>query len=179
MTERVTDANTVSAENEAAPVPGKPWPLGGYAPGNYLCQCVTCGTVFVGDKRAVTCLECAASQANASLSTLRSQLDALTAERDDARAERDALKGETFKASADAAEYHRDRAIEMWDAEHTARLAAEAQLARQGEALNKAAALLEVFAEDFLKSEDTVSWAMADTMATDARSALGDHHDNR
>jgi hypothetical protein len=35
-----------------------------------------------------------------------------------------------------------------------------------------AAALLEVFAEDFLKAGDTASWAMADTMAKKIRAAL-------
>lgn len=40
-------------------VPVKTWPLAGYAPGNYSSKCVECGNVFVGDKRAVQCLECA------------------------------------------------------------------------------------------------------------------------
>jgi len=31
----------------------------GYAPGNYTCKCVTCGTEFVGDKRAARCQGCA------------------------------------------------------------------------------------------------------------------------
>lgn len=48
----------------------KPWPLFAYAPGDYNCRCVTCGEMFVGDKRAVMCLECAARQAKALL-TLR------------------------------------------------------------------------------------------------------------
>lgn len=43
----------------------KPWPLFGYAPGNYHCKCFTCEKVFEGDKRASRCLECAASTANA------------------------------------------------------------------------------------------------------------------
>ena len=61
---------------EPAPVPSpehplrdrgegiKAWPLFGYAPGRYLCQCVVCGQQFEGDKRAVNCLECAAKAAN-------------------------------------------------------------------------------------------------------------------
>ena len=36
------------------------WPLGGYAPGNYLCKCLDCGEQFQGDKRAYQCLPCAA-----------------------------------------------------------------------------------------------------------------------
>lgn len=43
----------------------KPWPLFGYAPGNYMCECVICNQAFVGDKRAVHCLECAARAVNA------------------------------------------------------------------------------------------------------------------
>jgi hypothetical protein len=38
-------------------------PLNGYAPGNYTCLCSTCDKQFVGDKRAVRCLECAVIQA--------------------------------------------------------------------------------------------------------------------
>ncbi|RVO41323.1 DNA-binding response regulator [Sinorhizobium meliloti] len=39
----------------------KPWPLRGYAPGNYMCKCILCGCEFQGDKRAMECLECAVS----------------------------------------------------------------------------------------------------------------------
>jgi hypothetical protein len=35
------------------------YPIGGYAPGNYRCNCVTCKTTFQGDKRAVQCESCA------------------------------------------------------------------------------------------------------------------------
>lgn len=35
------------------------WPLRGYAPGDYMCRCVTCGNGFTGDKRAIRCLPCA------------------------------------------------------------------------------------------------------------------------
>src|SRR5690348_11152411 len=37
----------------------KPWPFNGYAPGTYSCSCHRCQCQFDGDKRAVTCLECA------------------------------------------------------------------------------------------------------------------------
>jgi hypothetical protein len=37
----------------------KKYPIGGYAPGNYRCTCVTCKTKFMGDKRAVQCEPCA------------------------------------------------------------------------------------------------------------------------
>jgi hypothetical protein len=38
------------------------YPIGGYAPGNYLCNCVNCKTEFQGDKRAVQCEYCAVRQ---------------------------------------------------------------------------------------------------------------------
>ena len=34
------------------------YPIGGYAPGNYMCRCVTCKEEFKGDKRAVQCEPC-------------------------------------------------------------------------------------------------------------------------
>jgi len=37
----------------------KQYPIGGYAPGNYTCTCVSCKTRFQGDKRAVQCEPCA------------------------------------------------------------------------------------------------------------------------
>lgn len=45
----------------------KPWPLAGYAPGHYWNKCHRCEQIFVGDKRAVHCLECAASLVNTRL----------------------------------------------------------------------------------------------------------------
>jgi hypothetical protein len=35
------------------------YPIGGFAPGNYMCECVTCKHDFFGDKRAVQCETCA------------------------------------------------------------------------------------------------------------------------
>lgn len=37
----------------------KQYPIGGYAPGNYMCNCSTCKKQFIGDKRAVQCEPCA------------------------------------------------------------------------------------------------------------------------
>jgi hypothetical protein len=37
----------------------KQYPIGGYAPGNYMCTCVICKQRFFGDKRAVQCEPCA------------------------------------------------------------------------------------------------------------------------
>lgn len=44
----------------------RPFRLYGFATGDYMCKCMTCGETFIGDKRAVTCLPCAADQAEAS-----------------------------------------------------------------------------------------------------------------
>jgi hypothetical protein len=40
------------------------YPIGGYAPGNYMCNCVTCKSTFQGDKRAVQCETCAIEMVN-------------------------------------------------------------------------------------------------------------------
>jgi Zn-finger protein len=37
----------------------KRYPIGGYAPGNYLCKCKICGVEFIGDKRSWQCEDCA------------------------------------------------------------------------------------------------------------------------
>jgi hypothetical protein len=38
---------------------GIKYPIGGFAPGEYLCKCHICGKEFTGDKRAVECQPCA------------------------------------------------------------------------------------------------------------------------
>jgi len=35
------------------------YPIGGFAPGDYMCKCVTCKEQFHGDKRATQCEPCA------------------------------------------------------------------------------------------------------------------------
>ena len=35
------------------------YPIGGFAPGDYMCNCITCKNTFSGDKRAVQCEPCA------------------------------------------------------------------------------------------------------------------------
>jgi len=52
-----------------------PWKLGGFAPGRYMCICLSCGMAHEADKRATQCVYCAAREA-------ASQLAAVTAERD-------------------------------------------------------------------------------------------------
>lgn len=42
---------------------GRRYQLRGYATGGYACRCGTCGAQFMGDKRALTCLPCAADAA--------------------------------------------------------------------------------------------------------------------
>lgn len=56
MTDVKETAERISTERLA------PWPLGGYAPGNYTCVCADCAKMFEGDKRAMQCLECAVSE---------------------------------------------------------------------------------------------------------------------
>ena len=53
----------------------KPWPLLGYAPGSYMCRCMTCTKQFEGDKRAFTCLECAVLEVKGHLIDKRMKLD--------------------------------------------------------------------------------------------------------
>jgi len=48
----------------------RPWPLGAYAPGGYQCKCHGCGTTFIGDKRAFSCLECALKENHVYLGNL-------------------------------------------------------------------------------------------------------------
>jgi hypothetical protein len=36
--------------------------LGGWGPGRYQCRCIECNTIFLGDKRAVVCADCAYGQ---------------------------------------------------------------------------------------------------------------------
>lgn len=42
------------------------YPIGGFAPGNYMCKCITCSDEFFGDKRAVQCEPCAINAVNES-----------------------------------------------------------------------------------------------------------------
>ena len=37
--------------------------IGFYAPGEYICRCMTCSAQFIGDKRALQCADCAYSAA--------------------------------------------------------------------------------------------------------------------
>lgn len=34
-------------------------PKGSWAPGDYFCRCSKCGSLFLGDKRALACADCA------------------------------------------------------------------------------------------------------------------------
>ena len=46
----------------------RPFRLGGFATGDYMCKCMTCGGEFTGDKRAMTCLPCVVDRINAARS---------------------------------------------------------------------------------------------------------------
>lgn len=41
---------------------GVEYPMGGYAPGPYMNTCHSCGTEFLGDKRALCCEPCGVQQ---------------------------------------------------------------------------------------------------------------------
>ena len=43
----------------------KKYPIGGYAPGSYLCHCGSCDKQFMGDKRAFQCAPCAVADKDA------------------------------------------------------------------------------------------------------------------
>lgn len=60
----------------------KPWPVGGYAPGNYSCTCCYCTKSFTGDKRAVACLDCSLSGTHVYVENLRDERDAALKEVD-------------------------------------------------------------------------------------------------
>lgn len=42
------------------------YPVGGFAPGMYMCKCSNCSDEFFGDKRAVQCEPCAINAVNES-----------------------------------------------------------------------------------------------------------------
>ncbi len=46
----------------------RPFRLGGFATGDYMCKCMTCGGEFTGGKRAMTCLPCVVDRINAARS---------------------------------------------------------------------------------------------------------------
>lgn len=56
----VSPVSIPSAWRDAAGLEGIEWPVGGYAPGDYMGRCRTCGETVVGvAKRATQCLRCA------------------------------------------------------------------------------------------------------------------------
>jgi len=62
------------------------YPMVGYAPGNYSCQCATCGTQFIGDKRAVQCNKCGYESSvlryKSENATLKAEVERLKGEKD-------------------------------------------------------------------------------------------------
>jgi hypothetical protein len=53
------------------------WSLGGYAPGDYVCECYRCHERFTGDKRALSCLPCATEVVTARLQAAEADRDRL------------------------------------------------------------------------------------------------------
>lgn len=53
------------------------YPIGGFAPGMYMCKCSNCGDEFFGDKRAVQCEPCAINAVNESNSKALLELNRL------------------------------------------------------------------------------------------------------
>ena len=42
------------------------YPIGGFAPGHYMCKCATCGEVYTGDKYSKQCEPCGINAVNES-----------------------------------------------------------------------------------------------------------------
>lgn len=55
ITEKIRQQQNINQSS----VEAEKYPIGGYAPGNYTCKCLTCGEHFAGDKRATQCEPCA------------------------------------------------------------------------------------------------------------------------
>lgn len=53
------------------------YPIGGYAPGNYQNNCITCEEDFIGDKLAVQCEACAINTVNDSIKEISAKLNTL------------------------------------------------------------------------------------------------------
>lgn len=63
------------------------WPLGGYAPGDYMSKCIRCEQQFIGmDKRALNCLPCAIDSVNEWAKQMRLEMNACKAENEVLRA---------------------------------------------------------------------------------------------
>lgn len=66
---------------DGADLEGVKWPLGGYAPGNYMGRCATCKEQVVGiDKRAKQCLRCAINSITAPAPVALQSIDEVRAE---------------------------------------------------------------------------------------------------
>jgi hypothetical protein len=56
-------------ENNEVSVLIEQYPIGGYAPGHYMCKCVSCKKEFTGNKRATQCEPCAIEMVNIKIKT--------------------------------------------------------------------------------------------------------------
>jgi uncharacterized protein with LGFP repeats len=112
------------------------------------------------------------------LNEAASRISTLERELEEARATNEQLRGETYLASAEAAEFHRDNAVTMWDAERARATAAEAKVARMGEALKPFADAADSYDPD--EGDDRhAAWAHDFTIGSlrRARSALQSEKD--
>lgn len=64
--------------NEPLPPDIKPYPFNGYAPGNYMNKCSSCGTMMGRvDKLCFVCLECAIKGAISEISLQKAEIERL------------------------------------------------------------------------------------------------------
>lgn len=73
---------------EPLPPDIKPYPFNGYAPGNYMNKCSSCGTMMERvDKLCFVCLECAIKGAISEISLQKAEIERLNAALSEAYAE--------------------------------------------------------------------------------------------
>lgn len=58
MSDRLTEANRAIYESRHPKEDRRPR-RGGWAPGKYMNECRKCHAIFIGDKRAIDCADCA------------------------------------------------------------------------------------------------------------------------
>ena len=75
----------------------KQYPIGGYAPGNYINTCIDCKEYFLGDKKAVQCEACAVIE----MVEDKAETDQILKE-----AKEKALKQETFEEFIESQPYY-------------------------------------------------------------------------
>jgi hypothetical protein len=90
-----------SEQIREAATPEQIWPVRGFAPGRYMCECRSCGGRFMGDKRAYECAQCVLEAEVLRLreqAAFRDEADTLMAH--SRNAELDALRAEVVAKNA-------------------------------------------------------------------------------